>query len=161
MSHFVFLFFISQSTRYFDHIGGVMFGVLASSAIDGGFKPRSGQTKDYEIGICCFSAKYAALRRRSKDCLVQNQNNVSEWSDMSTHRLLFQWASAIKIQLRVLGLVLSGHHHHFIECNLFSSWYSWKITELTLNNNHSLAQQGIWNDSQNSLGKYFSITLQA
>ena len=48
------------------------------------FKPRSGQTKDYAIGICCFSAKHAALR------LARNQNNVSEWSDMSTRGLLFQ-----------------------------------------------------------------------
>jgi hypothetical protein len=28
--------------------------------------------------------------RKSKDWLARNQNNVSEWSDMSTHRLLFQ-----------------------------------------------------------------------
>ena len=48
------------------------------------------QTKDYEIGICCFSAYHAALRRKNKDGLARNQNNVSEWSDMSTHRLLFQ-----------------------------------------------------------------------
>jgi hypothetical protein len=26
--------------------------MLTSSALDHGFKPRSGQTKDYEIGIC-------------------------------------------------------------------------------------------------------------
>ena len=32
---------------------GVMVGM---SAVDRGFKPRSGQTKDYKIGICCFSA---------------------------------------------------------------------------------------------------------
>ena len=32
-----------------------------------GFEPRSGQTKYYKIGICCFSAKLAALRRNSKD----------------------------------------------------------------------------------------------
>jgi hypothetical protein len=64
--------------------------VLASSAVDDGFKPRSGQTKDYKIGICCFSAKHTALRRKSKDWLAQNQNNVSEWSDMSIRELLFQ-----------------------------------------------------------------------
>jgi len=29
-----------------------MVSVLASSAEDRGFDPRSGQTKDYEIGIC-------------------------------------------------------------------------------------------------------------
>jgi hypothetical protein len=55
-----------------------MVGVLASSAVDCGFEPRSGQTKDYEIGICCFSAKHAAIRRKSRDWLAQNQNNVFE-----------------------------------------------------------------------------------
>ena len=51
-------------------------------------RARSGQTKDYKIGICSFSAKHAALMRNSKDWLAQNQKNVSEWSDMSTHGLL-------------------------------------------------------------------------
>ena len=78
-------------------IGGVMVSVLASSAVSRGFEPRSGQTKDYEIGICCFSAKHAALRRKSTYWLARNQNNVSEWSDMFTRGLLFQWASTIKI----------------------------------------------------------------
>ena len=41
------------------------------------------------------------LRRKSKDWLAWNQNNVSEWSDMSTRGLLFQWAGTIKIQLNV------------------------------------------------------------
>jgi hypothetical protein len=40
---------------------------VTSSAVDHGFEPRSGQTKDYEIGSCCFSAKHAAFRRKSKD----------------------------------------------------------------------------------------------
>ena len=83
-------------------IGGVMVSVLASSAVDCGFEPRSGQTKDYKIGICCFSAKHTALRRKSKDWSARNQNNVSEWSDMSTRGLLIQWASTINIQLSVL-----------------------------------------------------------
>ena len=51
-----------------------------------GFEPRSDQTKDFKIDICCFSAKYAAaLRRKSKDWSTQNQNIVSEWSDMSAY----------------------------------------------------------------------------
>ena len=71
---------------------GVMVSMLTSSAVDHGFQPRSGQTKDYKIGICCFSIKHAALRRKSEDWLARdrNQNNVFEWSDMSTRRLLFQ-----------------------------------------------------------------------
>ena len=49
-----------------------MVSVLASSAVDRRFVPRSGQTKGYNIGICCFSAKNATLRRKSKDCLSRN-----------------------------------------------------------------------------------------
>ena len=67
-----------------------MVGVLASNAADRGFEPWSGQTIDYAIAICCFFAKHAALRRKSKDGLALNQNNVSEWSVMSTRGLLFQ-----------------------------------------------------------------------
>jgi len=59
-----------------------MVSVLASSVVESGFKPRSGQTKDYKIDICCFSAKHAALRSTSKDWLTQNQDNVSEWGDL-------------------------------------------------------------------------------
>ena len=70
-------------------IDGVVVSVFASSAVDRGFEPWSGQTKDYKIGICCFSAKRAALRRTNKDWLARNHDNVSEWSDTST-RGLFQ-----------------------------------------------------------------------
>jgi hypothetical protein len=62
-----------------NRIGGVIVSVLASSAVDRGFEPRSSQTKDYKIGMCCFSAKHAALRKKSKDWLARNQNNVSEY----------------------------------------------------------------------------------
>ena len=67
-----------------------MVSMLASSEVDRGFEPKSGRTKDCNINICCFSAKHAALRRKSKDLLARNQNNVSEWSDMFTRGLLFQ-----------------------------------------------------------------------
>jgi uncharacterized membrane protein YccC len=39
-----------------NRIGGVMISVLTSGVVDRGFEPRSDQTKEYEIGICCFSA---------------------------------------------------------------------------------------------------------
>ena len=45
---------------HINRIGGVMVSMLASSAVDRGFKHRSGQTKDYKISICYFSAKHAA-----------------------------------------------------------------------------------------------------
>jgi hypothetical protein len=49
-----------------------------------------GQTKDNEIGMCCFSAKHTELMRKCKDWLARNQNNVSDWSHMSNRWLLFQ-----------------------------------------------------------------------
>jgi hypothetical protein len=71
-----------------NRIGSVMVSVLASSVINCGYELRSCQTKEYKICICCFSAKNAALKRKSKDWLARNQNNVSEWSDISTQWLL-------------------------------------------------------------------------
>ena len=55
-----------------------MVSMLASSVVDHGFEPWSGQTKDYKIGICCIFAKHTALRRKRKDWSARNQNNVSE-----------------------------------------------------------------------------------
>jgi hypothetical protein len=63
-----------------NRIGGVMVRVLASSAVD---------PKTIQIDICCFSGKHAALRRKSKDWSARNQDNVSEWGDMSIRGLLF------------------------------------------------------------------------
>jgi hypothetical protein len=34
-----------------------MVNMLTFSMVDRGFEPRTGQTKDYKIGICCFSFK--------------------------------------------------------------------------------------------------------
>jgi len=77
-----------------------MVSVLTSSAVDRGLEPDRVKSY-YEIGICCFSAKHAALKRKGKDWLALNQDNVSEWIDMSSRGLLFQWASTIQIRLSV------------------------------------------------------------
>ena len=70
-----------------------MVSTLASSVVDRWFESRSVQTKDYEIiDMCCFSAKHATLRKKNKDCLTRNQDNVSEWGDISMRGLLFQLA---------------------------------------------------------------------
>ena len=47
-----------------------MVSVLMLSAADGEFKPRSGKTKDYKIGICCFSSNHTELGRKSKDWII-------------------------------------------------------------------------------------------
>jgi hypothetical protein len=71
--------------------------MVASNAVDHGVNPSSGQPKDYGIDIRCFSPMHAALRRKKEQRL-----KMSEWSNMSTCRLLFQLDSTIKIQLSVL-----------------------------------------------------------
>jgi hypothetical protein len=63
--------------------------------------PWSCQSKDYEICICCFSAKNSVLRSKSKDWLARNQDNVPKWDNMSICRQLFQWTNTIKNQLPV------------------------------------------------------------
>jgi hypothetical protein len=44
----------------------VMVSVLTLSMVDRKFELRSGQTKDYAIGMCCFFAKHTSLRRKNK-----------------------------------------------------------------------------------------------
>ena len=48
------------------------------------------RAKYYKIVICSFSNKHTALRRKSKYFLLRNQDNVSEWKNMSIRGLLFQ-----------------------------------------------------------------------
>jgi hypothetical protein len=60
---------------------------------------------------------------------------------MSTRELLFQWATTIKIQLGVLGYYNVDLIIISFKINLFSSWYSWKIAELELNNNQPLTHK--------------------
>jgi hypothetical protein len=84
-----------------NHISDVMVGVFAWNAVNGGFDPRRGQTKDYNISSCYFSTKHASLRNKSKDWLTLNWDNVSKWSD----RLLFLWASTKKKTTKCVGVV--------------------------------------------------------
>ena len=114
-----------------------MVSLLTSSVVDHWFQPWSGQTEDYKIGICCFCDKHATLRSKSKDCVAQNQDNVSKGCHMSTCGLLFQWSCTIKIQLSVFESSAKLIFIVSLKCNLFSPWYRWKIVHLDLNNNHS------------------------
>ena len=72
-----------------NHIGSIIVSMLASSAVDLRFKTWSGQTKDYKMGICCLFAKHPVLRRKNKDWVARNQDNVSECRDQSIRRLYF------------------------------------------------------------------------
>jgi hypothetical protein len=90
-----------------NRIGGVMVSVFTSRVVDRGFESRSGQTKDCKIGICCFSTKQATLRRKSKDWLARNQDNVSgverhAYSLITISKL--QWEIKIKVTKEALSL---------------------------------------------------------
>jgi cytochrome c biogenesis protein CcdA len=68
LAHVELLFLINDLVLILMYcIGGVIVSVLASSAVDRGFDPRSGQTKNYKIGICCFSSKHLALKIKSNN----------------------------------------------------------------------------------------------
>ena len=81
---------------------------------------------------------YTTLRNKSKDCLARNQDNVSEWSDMSIHELLLLWSSTIQIQLSILVCTkrTSSSFHWKVACSGHD--ISCKNVELALHNNHLL-----------------------
>ena len=70
-----------------------------------------------------------------------SQDNASQWRDMSDLRLLFLWASSIKIQLSMLVYYIADLIIILLKINLLSSWYSWKIAEMALNNNQVLTHK--------------------
>jgi len=108
---------------HYDHIGCAIVRVLASSTVDLGLEHWSGQTKDNQIGICCFSAKQAALTRKSKRlvCLELGGCFKVEWYVFPRTVLSVSWH--YKIRTKCVALVQRGHHHHLIDYNLFSdSW---------------------------------------
>ena len=83
------LFNISEICNFLLHLKFVDHGELES---------RSHQTKDKNWHLhAASSLKHTVLRSKSKARWGRNQVNVSEWSEMSTYRLLFQWSSVIKI----------------------------------------------------------------
>jgi hypothetical protein len=72
-----------------------------------------------KIWNCSFPAKHTALLSKGNDWLVRNQGNVSQWNDMCTHGLLFQWATTIKIQLRALVITVIRTRTFLISFNIF------------------------------------------
>ena len=67
-----------------NRIGGVMVSMLASSAADRGFEPKT-------IKLVFVASPLSTQHEGERaDWLAQNQINVSEWRNMSTRGLLFQ-----------------------------------------------------------------------
>ena len=75
-----------------------------SNVVDCAVEPRPVKPNTIEL---IHLSEHTILWSKSKDWLTRNRNNVSEWSNTSTHvdRLLFQWAYITTIQLSVLAMV--------------------------------------------------------
>jgi hypothetical protein len=86
----------------------VIASVLTSSAVNRGFEPRLGQTKDYEIGICCFSAKHTTLRRIRIMYL-------SDATCLSADCCFSNLVDLLLNTTKRVGLVQSGPHHNLID----------------------------------------------
>ena len=67
-------------------IAGVMINVFVSCEVCRGFEPRSDQTKDCTFGMCRISFPLGTHYYG----VAASQINVSDWNDISTHRLLGQ-----------------------------------------------------------------------
>ena len=104
---------ICLKTVYFNNLCST-FHVITSSAVDCGFEPGSDQTKDYKIGICCFSAKQHWGERAKTSWLgirIMCQSGATcLFRDCCFSEL------ALWIPVKSVGLEQSeSHHHHLIE----------------------------------------------
>ena len=84
--------------------------------------------KTIKIGICCFSAKHATLRRKNKDWMALNQDNLSEWSDMSIHCCFSE------LELYICNYACWSNEH-------------WKLTC----SRHAIAKNNCWVGAKQSL----------
>ena len=130
-----------------NRICGVMSNVFASSVVDRWFEPRSGQTKDYKIGICCFPSKHTSFRSKSKgwhgigiicpsgatylsaNCCF---NELALWKYNSACWSSTKWISS------------SSHWKLTCFAMIYMYIYTIIIAELALNNNHSPTPKDDW-----------------
>ena len=72
-----------------------------------------------------------------KDWYARNRNNVSEWRDMSSRGLLFQWAITMNIPLSVLVYkadIITISSNITCSCHAIAE----PLGHLVINNNHSV-----------------------
>ena len=70
--------------------------MVALSAADRWVEFRLGQANDYKIGICFFFAKHAALRRKSKNWVARNHENVSRMEPFQSTDCSFNEIALLK-----------------------------------------------------------------
>ena len=120
VNEIIFLYYFNIVT--INRIGVVIVSMLASSPVDRGFK----SIIDYQIGICCFSAKHQYSGERSTAGWLGIRIMCPEWDDNSIRGLLFQWARTVnEFQLSVLVYCKADLIIISLKISLFSTWYSW------------------------------------
>ena len=72
-----------------NRISGVMVSVLASSAVYRGFKPRSGQTKDYKKSVKISKGYSESVYRRRKDNTMAKRIYIKLVFVIANNRVLF------------------------------------------------------------------------
>ena len=108
-----FMCFMSNTALYILHtnwICSIMVNMFNRSVVYRGFmtpiRSNQGQSNWYLLLL------HKAHRiNKYEQRLAQNQDNVPEWRDMSTCRLLFPWASSKKNPSKHVGLLQREHHH--------------------------------------------------
>jgi hypothetical protein len=73
--------------------------MLDSIVEERGFQPRFGQTKDYEIVICCISAKQAALRSKR---LVRSESGCLSGASGLHEDCCYIELDTIKVKLSIV-----------------------------------------------------------
>jgi hypothetical protein len=105
-----------------------------------------------QVNTLNITVKYIVLGIKSRDCLAQNQDNVSEWSNICIRGLLVRWARSIKNIIQCVGLVqrewiIIIHKSRFFylgkiiyyRCEIHASritWPFWRHLVKTANTNH-------------------------
>ena len=90
------LFIYVNSTSYVfleNRLRDEILNVFTSWSVDCKFDPM---WKTTTVVCWCLSTKHALLSIKSRECLAQSHDHISEWSDMSICKLLLQWTSTWK-----------------------------------------------------------------
>ena len=109
-------FFSSCTIRPFreNHIGGVMISVLASSAVDRGFEPRSGKTR--LSNWCLLLLRKGGNIKEKEQRLVGSQSGYCVRVGQHVNlRTIVSVSQHYKNPAKCVDLVQSGPHHHIIE----------------------------------------------
>jgi len=100
---------------FLNRIGGVKVNVLDSRAVDRGFGPRSGQTRYYAIGICCFSAKHVALMSKGRDWLARIRIQCPSGATCLLTDCYFSELTRKKQKSISRVSLTNGYHQHLTE----------------------------------------------